>query len=154
MWNLLPGILLASALSTAGGYLATVVSTTLMGLPREKPPVISPIMMSIVLGMCVRNTLGLPTICTTGIQCCLTKILRLGIVLLGIRLSLTEASEIGGRALPVIMASVASALFLVTWLSVRLGLSSKLGALIAAGTGICGATAIVALAPSILATDE
>ena len=154
LFSLLPGIGLAWTLSTAGGFLATLLSSTLMGLPRDKPPVISPIMMSIVLGMCFRNALGMPVTCTTGIKFCLTKILRLGIVLLGIRLSLTEASEIGGKALPVIIASVVSALFLVTSLSVQLGLSSKLGALIAAGTGICGATAIVALAPSILATDE
>lgn len=49
---------------------------------------------------------------------------------------------------------VATALVIVTFVSRRAGLSGRLGTLIAVGTSICGATAIVATAPTILAKDD
>ncbi|MDP6674798.1 MAG: putative sulfate exporter family transporter [Gammaproteobacteria bacterium] len=85
---------------------------------------------------------------------CLERILRAGIVLLGIRLSLAQVGEIGLRSLPVIAGVVATALVIVTFVSRRAGLSGRLGTLIAVGTSICGATAIVATAPTILAKDD
>ena len=146
MLTVIPGVLLAWALATVGDHVSRFIGTALMGMPKSP---VSPIMMAIVLGMVVRHTLGLPAMCAGGVKCSVVQILRLGIVLLGMRLSLTEASDIGWKALPVIITCVVSALVLVTGISRRLGLSGKLGTLIAAGTGICGATAIVALAPTI-----
>jgi uncharacterized integral membrane protein (TIGR00698 family) len=58
------------------------------------------------------------------------------------------------QALPVIIGAVAAALLIVTFLAKRMGLSGKLGTLIAVGTSICGATAIVATAPTIAAKDD
>jgi uncharacterized integral membrane protein (TIGR00698 family) len=49
---------------------------------------------------------------------------------------------------------ITAALLLVTWFNARLGLPRRLGALIAVGTSICGATAIVATAPAIKAEDD
>ena len=147
----LPGVGLALVLALAGQYLAQAMGAALTGL--AKSPV-SPIMIAILLGMLLRNTLGLPGWAAAGVRFSLVRILRLGIVLLGIRLSLGEAGAIGLRALPVILACIILALALVTWLSRRLGLGMRLGTLIAAGTGICGATAIVALAPTIRARED
>jgi uncharacterized integral membrane protein (TIGR00698 family) len=73
---------------------------------------------------------------------------------LGIRLSLTAAGAIGLAALPVVVACIAAALLLVTWLSRRVGLPGRLGVLIAVGTSICGNTAIVATGPVIGADDD
>lgn len=150
-FSVVPGVLLALALAMLGHFLAAWVGEDLMGLPRSP---ISPIMMAIILGMLLRNTLGLPAWSEAGVRFSLVRILRLGIVLLGIRLSLGEAGAIGLQALPVIIGCVAVALVVVTWISRRLGLSARLGTLIAAGTGICGATAIVALSPTIRAKDS
>lgn len=148
---ILPGLFLALALAMAGDYLAHLIGIDLMGLPKSP---ISPIMMAIILGLLVRNTLSLPKVFDPGIRFSLVRVLRLGIVLLGIRLSLGEAGEIGLKSLPVIIGCVTAALVIVTWFSTRLGLSRRLGTLIAAGTGICGATAIVALSPTINAKDD
>ena len=109
--------------------------------------------MAIVLGILVRNTIRLPAAVEPGIAFGLRRVLRIGIVLLGIRLSLGEAGAIGLKSLPVIIGAVTSALIFVTYLGRRLGLSGKLGTLIAVGTSICGATAIVATAPTINARD-
>ena len=122
-----------------------------MGLP--KCP-ISAFMMSSILGIIIRNTITLPVALQPGIRFGLVRVLRLGIVLLGIRLSLSEAGSIGLQALPVIIGAVTAALLIVTFLARRLGLSGKLGTLIAVGTSICGATAIVATAPTIAAKDD
>jgi len=150
-FSVVPGVLLALTLAMLGHFLAAWIGEDLMGLPRSP---ISPIMMAIVLGMLLRNTVGLPLWSDAGVRFSLVRILRLGIVLLGIRLSLGEAGAIGLQALPVIIGCVAVALVVVTWVSRRLGLSARLGTLIAAGTGICGATAIVALSPTIRAKDS
>ena len=122
-----------------------------MGLPKSP---ISAIMMAIILGIIIRNTISLPATFQPGIRFGLVRVLRLGIVLLGIRLSLGEAGAIGLQALPVIIGAVAAALIIVTFLARRMGLSGKLGTLIAVGTSICGATAIVATAPTIAAKDD
>ncbi|MBT8061189.1 MAG: putative sulfate exporter family transporter, partial [Xanthomonadales bacterium] len=151
MIRILPGAGLALLLALFGHYLAELIGVRWMGLARSP---VSPIMMAILLGILLRNTLGLSAVFQPGVRFCLVRILRIGIVLLGIRLSLGEAGAIGLRALPVIVVCVAAALLLVTWISKRLGMSARLGTLIAAGTGICGATAIVALSPTIEARDD
>jgi uncharacterized integral membrane protein (TIGR00698 family) len=149
--NILPGLLLALVLAFAGQFLSDFIGIDLMGLPKSP---ISAIMMAIILGIIIRNTITLPVALQPGIRFGLVRILRLGIVLLGIRLSLSEAGSIGLQALPVIIGAVAAALLIVTFLARRLGLSGKLGTLIAVGTSICGATAIVATAPTIAAKDN
>jgi uncharacterized integral membrane protein (TIGR00698 family) len=75
-------------------------------------------------------------------------------VLLGIRLSLGEVGAIGLQSLPIIIGAVTAALLIVTYLSRKLGLTGRLGTLLAVGTSICGATAIVATAPAINAKDD
>ncbi len=149
--QILPGLLLALALAIGGRYLSQFVGVDLMGL--DKSPV-SAIMMAILLGILVRNTVSLPATFQPGITFGLVRVLRLGIVLLGIRLSLGEVGEIGLKSLPVIVAAVLSALLIVTYLSRRLGLTRNLGTLLAVGTSVCGATAIVATAPTIRARDD
>lgn len=149
--HILPGLLLALSLALAGQYLSQLIGVDLMGL--DKSP-ISAIMMAILLGILLRNTVALPGAFQPGIKFGLVRVLRLGIVLLGIRLSLGEVGEIGLKSLPVIVATVASALLIVTYLSRRLGLTRNLGTLLAVGTSVCGATAIVATAPTIRARDD
>ncbi len=147
----LPGLILALVLAFAGQYLSELIGIDLMGLPKSP---ISAIMMAILLGILIRNTITLPVMFQAGIRFGLVRVLRIGIVLLGIRLSLYEAGEIGLKSLPVIIGSVTAALLVVTYLARKLGLSGKLGTLIAVGTSICGATAIVATAPTIAAKDD
>jgi len=149
--TVLPGLILALLLAVAGQYLSELIGVTLMGLPKSP---VSAIMMAILLGILIRNTITLPASFQPGIRFGLVRVLRLGIVLLGIRLSLGEVGAIGLQSLPVIIGAVAAALLIVTYFSRKLGLSGRLGTLIAVGTSICGATAIVATAPAIGAKDD
>ena len=147
----LPGLILAFVLALAGQFLSEFIGVDLMGLPKSP---ISAIMMAILLGILIRNTISLPDTFQPGIRFGLVRVLRLGIVLLGIRLSLGEAGAIGLQSLPIILGTVGAALLIVTFLARRVGLSGPLGTLIAVGTSVCGATAIVATAPAIGAKDD
>jgi uncharacterized integral membrane protein (TIGR00698 family) len=149
--NILPGFLLALAIAVVGGWSAEFIGTTLMGLPKSP---ISGIMMAILIGIAVSNLIKLPAAVQPGVKFSVVRILRLGIVLLGIRLSIVEAGEIGIKALPVIIGTVVTAILLVSYVAKRVGLTDRLGTLIGVGTSICGATAIVATAPTIGAKDD
>jgi len=59
----------------------------------------------------------------------------------------------GAFAVPAVMASVGAGLVVIPRLAAAAGLAPRLGSLLAAGTSICGVTAISALAPAIAATQ-
>lgn len=75
--------------------------------------------------------------------------LRIGITLLGARLTLGQLLATGAGSLLAIVAVVSAALILGTSLARRLGLVPPLSALVTVGMAICGNSAILALAPII-----
>ena len=104
--------------------------------------------------MIVANTIRLPDGLQSGLKFCASAILRVGVMLLGIRLSLLGAGQFTLVALPFVVAAIAIGLFTVGLLGRRMGLSRQLSGLIAVGTSICGCTAIVATAPLIKANES
>ena len=77
--------------------------------------------------------------------------LQIAIVLLGASLSLTQVARVGWASLPVMLGTLAACLAgAVLWGRI-LGIPRDLRILIGAGTGICGASAIAAVAPTIRA---
>ena len=127
------------------------VGVELMGFERSP---ISGIMLAVVLGMVLGNLVKLPLMLNPGIQFSLVRLLRLGIILLGIRLGLGEVIRFGLVSIPLILLCIVVAMAVTYFLSRKLQLSTRMGILVAVGTSICGATAIVATAPSIGADDE
>ncbi len=144
------GLVLAAMIALLSILAADWFGEFVFGLAKSP---ISPIMLAIVIGMALANSVRLPTGVRPGLQICSTTILRIGIMLLGIRLSLLSAGKFTLIALPFVVLVITLALLLVGALSRRLGLSRQLGGLIAIGTSICGATAIVATAPLIRAKE-
>ena len=150
MMNVVPGLLIAFALAVTGNFLADRLALSL-GLGAGA---ISGIMVAILLGLALGNLLKLPAALKPGISFAVKRVLRLGIVLLGLKLSIVEVGSIGLKSLPVIMVTIPAAILIVTYLGRRLGLPDRLGTLIAVGTSICGNTAIVAVSPTIGAKEE
>ena len=146
-----PGLLLALGLAALANSAAPWLSARPLGL--EAAP-ISPILLAILAGLLVRNTVGLPLAYDEGIQLAVRRILRLGVALLGIRLSLSAALGVGVIALPIVALCVAAALFLAAWMTRAFGLPRRLAILVAVGTAICGNTAIAATAPLIGADED
>lgn len=131
---LLPGLALTAAIAAAA--LAIRSATGWMAL--------SPLILSIIFGMLIRNTIALPQIVETGIQFSLKRILRAGIILLGLQVTVTQILSLGGSALIMVTLTLV-ATFLAMRLAGRLmGVDRQLTDLIAAGTSVCGASAVIA----------
>jgi uncharacterized integral membrane protein (TIGR00698 family) len=151
----IPGVLAALAVMLVGFWLADAIGYAILasqGLSGSSP--VSGVPVAIVLGLLLRNLVALPQELTLGLRFATTTILRAGIVLVGIRLSLFDVLKLGVAGLPVVLAAIATGLVFVTWFNRRLGLPPRLGTLIAAGTSICGVTAIVSTAPAIDADER
>ncbi len=151
----LPGILAAFVVMLAGFWLADRIGQAILaaqGLTGGSP--VSGVPVAIVLGLLLRNALPLPASLAPGLKFATTTILRAGIVLVGIRLSLFDVLKLGIAGLPVVLAAITTGLVFVTWFNKKLGLPPRLGTLIAAGTSICGVTAIVSVAPAIEADER
>ncbi len=115
---------------------------------------VSTFLLAIILGMLLRNIIKFPKIFEPGFKFCVAKLLRLGIIFLGIRLSILAVVKIGLVAVIVVVICITSGIVLVSLFARVFKVSSRLGTLIAAGTAICGVSAIVATAPTIGAKEE
>ena len=143
-----PGIAVAVALALVARAIADALAHGAAGLPRLP---LSPVMCAVVLGMLWRNTVGVPGWATNGLKWAMHQLLRTGIALVGLRLTLSGASAIALTALPVALSCLTVAL-LAGWGLARLfGVGPRLGALLAIGTAVCGCTAVVAMSPVIRA---
>jgi len=155
--NNLLGILLALAVTILGIYGAELLGDLLIKmnlLPEGGASPISGIFVAIIIGIILRNLVGLHEVFRGGIAFSLKYALRFGIILLGLRLSLAEAFKLGAWGLPLIVVTISSGLIITLYFTKKLNESTRLGTLIAAGTGICGVTAIMAISPVIKAKDN
>lgn len=141
---LLPGLALAAALAAAA-----VPIPHLLGMKA-----LSPLIVAMVMGIAIRNTIGFIPAAHPGIAFSLKRVLRFAIILLGFQLTLTELDQIGLSGIAVIVATL-SATFLFTKLMGRLlGVDRQLAELIAAGTSVCGASAVIACNTVTRGSDE
>ena len=89
-----------------------------------------------------------------GINFCTKQILKLGIILMGIRLGLSDMVDFGIKGLIVVVPCILSTFIIIKYSRKFFNLKINLATLIAVGTSVCGATAIVATAPLINAKRE
>lgn len=141
--SLVPGLALVFAIAVVANFSAGFL-----------PPAINAVIVAILLGLLLKNTMSVPSFFQPGIKFSLQKLLRLAIILLGIRLSFLEVVRIGAQSLAIIVACMAAALLLAYLGGRLLKLPSRLALLIGVGTAICGNSAIVATAPVVEAKDE
>lgn len=73
---------------------------------------------------------------------------------MGVRLSIFTVLEIGFWGIPIVVICVLTGLVVTIYFGRLLKLPDRLATLIAVGTSICGASAIVAIAPGINAKEE
>ena len=142
----LPGIILALILYLLSEGINNVIGTELLGL--KKSP-ISTVMVAIIIGIIMGNAFIPRPGFKIGLDFTQSYILKFGIICLGIRLSFDEFIKFGTIAIPLIITCIISVLILIKLLIKKFKISSKMSYLIAIGTSVCGATAIVATAPVI-----
>jgi uncharacterized integral membrane protein (TIGR00698 family) len=114
------------------------------------PPVVSEVTVAILIGLvvgripAVRSALFAP-----GLKLAAERLLRLGIILLGAKLSVSQIAGIGLPALAIIVVTMAAALTIVLVLSRIAAVDGRLAVLLAVGAAVCGNTAVVATSPVI-----
>lgn len=157
MVRLLPGLAICLVVILAGMLGAELIGIAIGSaglLPEGGKSPVSGIFVAILLGIIIRNAFGLHEIFFSGVSFAMKYALRAGIILLGLRLSLTEALTLGAWGMPLIIACITAGIGVTLLFTKLLKQSTRLGALIANGTGICGVTAIMATAPVIRAKEN
>lgn len=115
------------------------------------PSPVSPVLCAVLLGVAWRNTIGLGAGFVPGLQWITNNLLRIGIALVGLRLSLSGLASTAAMALPVVVACITTAIVVSLVMGRAMGLSQPLRLLLAAGTAVCGCTAICAMTPVVRA---
>ena len=146
IFDILPGFALAFFIYLVADYASDLVGKDLLGY--KKSP-ISTVLFSIVFGILIGNFVKLGETFSKGITFSVKFVLRLGIILLGIRLSLWDVFKFGSISIPLIIICIVVVIIVVRFLITKLKISPEMSYLIAIGTSICGASAIVATAPVI-----
>lgn len=138
-----------------GLLLTAVIAALSFGL-RMLPGVaiFSPMILAIVLGIVLHNSVGTPKLAKAGVIFSLRKVLRFAIILLGLQLTAEQVVEVGAGGIAVIAATLVCTFLFTTWLGRMIGVDRKLSELIAAGTSICGASAVIATNTVTDAHDE
>ena len=109
---------------------------------------------AMLAGMAVRNLIRLPEDVIESARGMPRRVIPASIVLTGAGLNLAAIASIGARALLITLACLTVAMASSIWLGAVTRLIRKTAILIGAGTGICGTSAIVAVAPLIQAEDQ
>ncbi len=105
--RLIPGVLVAILLAVLARGMSDGIAQGAVGLPKFP---LSPVLCAVLIGMLWRNTLGVPAWTNDGLNWAMHRLLRTGIALVGLRLTLAGASAIALTALPVALGCLATAL--------------------------------------------
>ncbi len=143
---ILPGLALAILISLISQGINDLLALQIF--ETKKSP-ISTVLIAILLGILFGNIFNFKQSFTIGIDFTQKYILKFGIILLGIRLSFIDFLKFGSFAIPLITICIIGVLVIIKVLVKKFPISSKMSYLIAMGTSVCGATAIVATAPVI-----
>jgi len=146
----------AAAAAILPGVLLTIVIAGAAFLTHQAPylSALSPLILAIVIGASLHNFVGTPTWAKPGVTFSLRRVLRLGVILLGLQLTAAQVIDVGAGGLAIIAASLIAAFVFTTWLGHFMGVERKLTQLIAAGTSICGASAVIATNTVTQGEDE
>lgn len=145
----LPGLALSAALASAAFALARGAWFEQHGL--------SALTLAIVLGLAVAHS-AYPRLgrhCGPGVQVAKQRLLRLGVVLFGLHLTLHDVARVGVTGVVIDLLTLGSTFALACVIGVfGLGLDRRTAVLVGAGSSICGAAAVLATEPVVRARSD
>lgn len=144
-----PGLCLSAAIAAAGIELGRIDWLQDHGF--------SALTIAIVLGMVVGNMALRGGSHATGEGILFSKqtLLKLGVVLYGLRLTVQDIGHVGLAGVVIDTLMLTSTFSLACWIGIRwLGLDRRTAMLIGAGSSICGAAAVMATEPVVKGRDE
>lgn len=135
-----------------GLVLCLAVAGAAYGLGQLIP--VSPLIMAIVAGILLANLAGVPAVAAPGVDLSAKKLLRIGIVFLGLQLGLSDIAALGAPMLLVVVAIVGGGIVGTVLLGRLLRVPQHLSLLVACGFSICGAAAVAGAAGVTDPDDE
>lgn len=147
--RLIPGLLLTAGLTALAIWAGNIPWIAGLGL--------GALTLAILFGILVGNTLypWLQPQCHTGVQLAKQRLLRLGIILYGFRLTFQQIADVGASGIIIDALTLTSTFLLAYWLGKRVfGLDKQTTILIGAGSSICGAAAVMATEPLLKADSS
>lgn len=142
--KLFPGILLSVAVAVVACLIERLLPIHIIGSA----------VIAMFIGMILNHFLKDVKIFKAGLKFTSKKILKLAIILLGLSLNIKTILNVGKMSLVVMIFTLLTCFGGGYFIGRALGLNWKLSNLISAGTGICGGSAIAAIAPTIDADDN
>jgi uncharacterized integral membrane protein (TIGR00698 family) len=115
---------------------------------------ISPMVVAFVVGIVVSALSGSLPVMAPGNRFAAKFMLRFAVGLLGLQLTLHELAALGAVTLLVVLVVFIATFLFTKWLGRLLGVEHRLTELIAAGTSVCGASAIIATNAVTKARDQ
>jgi uncharacterized integral membrane protein (TIGR00698 family) len=147
--RLLPGILLSALLAILATQLGSIGWLQSHGM--------SALTVAIAVGLVVGNTLYAPiaTASAPGVAFSKQSLLRAGVILYGLRLTLHDVGTVGVAGVLIDALVVTSTFTIAVMLGTRVfGMERESAMLIGAGSAICGAAAVMATEPVIRAKPD
>ena len=142
--KLIPGIILSAVIAFLACWIENILPIHLIGSA----------VIAMFIGMFLNHFLHNTTLFSDGLKFTSKKILKFAIILLGLSLNITTILHVGKMSLTVMIFTLLTCFGGGYFIGEALGLNWKLSNLISAGTGICGGSAIAAIAPTIDADDN
>ncbi|SDI13898.1 YeiH family protein [Pseudomonas panipatensis] len=133
--TLLPGLIASATVAAAATFLSEHYGAPVM-------------LFALLLGMSM-NFLAGDSVCKAGIEFTAREVLRVGVALLGIRITLGQIAALGWQPVVMVVVLVVATILLSIAAARLLGFSSLFGLLTGGATAICGASAALALAAAL-----
>ena len=130
-----PGLLASLIIAAAAAFLAGQYGGPVM-------------LFALLLGMAM-NFLGEVERCRSGVELASKTVLRIGVALLGFRITLWEIGALGWKPVALVIALVTLTILGSIWLARRMGYSGLFGLLTGGATAICGASAAAAISAAL-----
>ena len=135
-----PGILLTGALAAVASLLSARYGAPAM-------------LMGLLLGMAFHYASGMTKV-TAGTELMAGSALRVGVALLGARLAFSDLAQLGWQPIVFLMFAVGVTILSGMLCAQLMGVDRKLGVLTGGSVAICGASAAMAIASVLPATEE
>jgi uncharacterized integral membrane protein (TIGR00698 family) len=135
-----PGLLASLVIAGAAAFLADHYGGPVM-------------LFALLLGMAM-NFLSDVDRCRPGVQFASKTVLRLGVAMLGFRITLQQIAALGWKPVALVIALVTLTILASVWLARRMGFEGKFGLLTGGATAICGASAAAAISAALPADPQ
>ena len=133
--TLMPGVTACAVVAAAAGFLGEHYGAPVL-------------LFALLLGLAM-NFLAASGPCAPGIEFCARTLLRVGVALLGLRITLEQVVALGWGPVAMVVASVAVTITLSMVVARALGFQGLFGLLTGGATAICGASAALALSAAL-----